>query len=51
MTADLLGVVCFSSTAQDAVPWSKEGLLDHIMEFIVTEDEVSWAARLPSLAE
>jgi hypothetical protein len=43
--ADLLG--CFSSTAQDAVQWSREGLLDHIMEFIVTHDEVCCAARLP----
>lgn len=44
-------VGCFSSTAQDAVPWSKEGLFDHIMGFIVTYDMVGYAARLPYLAE
>jgi hypothetical protein len=49
MAADLVG--CFSSTAQDAVQWSREGLLDHIMKFIVTYDEVGCAAQLPSLAE
>ena len=43
--------VCFSSTAQGAVPWSREGLLDHIVEFIVTYDEVSCTARLPCLTQ
>jgi hypothetical protein len=47
MAADLLG--CFSATAQDVVPWSREGLLDHIMACIVTYDLVGCAARLALL--
>ena len=47
LAPDLLG--CFSATAQDIVPWSREGLLDHIMAFIVISDQVDCAARLALL--
>ena len=43
LLTDLLG--CFSSTAQGAVQWSREVLLDSIMEYVVTCDDVSCAAR------
>lgn len=41
----------FDGCVQSIPKWSKEGLLEHIVEFVVQEDQISFIVILDDLAD